>query len=278
MTTLTCIFLVVHSLALWGGVGYANIDNYKTETTAVGGFGSDIGVGYRVKDFSSGFVFQTGAVWDYSLSNLRYNDFVYSTDMYDTQGEPFTMHFAFTEANEQQQMMAIGGLLRLGYEAPSGYYFLLGTKVSYHFYTPVRTQSTITTSGSYNDLIGEDGSGLLQAMPDHFFYKTNRLIKGNYKPSTKLTLSLEVGKTFSINSRYRSQVLMVGLFADYGFILRGANNREAPRLLNVSPTGEYQPALNAYLWHEVPSFVGQITAGIRVTYLLNRITASCHCF
>ena len=259
-----------HALAIRGGVGYHNLDNYLPETQAVGGGAVQLGLGYRLHERQNGFLLHTGMEIAYGMSLMTYMDITEEQPMLDTESEPMTMIYDITQIGENQHNLTAGIELLLGYQSRKGLYFLMGPKVAYAFYNPVQTVSTVTARGRYLNLIDD-----LVDMPDHYFGTTRNTGANVYPAMSKISLALELGYTMHLSSwrlRARGEKtkdLQLALFAEYGFLFR-TNNQSAATLVASYADGAYRPEVNPFLWYNVnANRVADLTCGIKLTYLFN---------
>ncbi len=269
-----------NSFAIRGGVGYNNVDNYLPETFALGGVAVQFGVGYRHHDVQSGFLFHAGLEVGYGLSMMRHEDLREERAMYDTELEPMTMMYDFSAVRETQHNVMAGVEVLFGYQHAKGVYFLLGPKVAYAFYNPVSTSSTVTTSGRYDNLI-EDFTD----MPDHFFSTQQNRGLHVYPSVPKVSLYVELGHTIHL-SNWRLQArgektkdMQIALFAEYGGLFHSHRAETQTSLVASYSDGMYMPEVNPFLWYNVNSnFVGNLTCGIKLTYLINWRTCPCRLY
>ncbi len=286
MNILASILLVIHSFALWGDLGVhfepldATSSQWRQTLQPLGGAGTDIGLGYRMNQ--NGFLWQTGVQVGYRYSAIKAPDFQETYPMWDTEMQPMEMYFDFTSIHEQHQRLHAQLSLLFGYEMTRGFYFLAGPKVGYAFYHFSNVHSQVTTQGRYDEFIGLDGAGLFADMPDHFFDTQLRTTRTTYRPVPTLSLFFEIGYNVPLRQRRRSknQSVSIALFAEYGGILTGNNTTSIPRATypNQPLEKNFYPWANPFLFQDASRMVGNLLAGVKITYLLSSPpTYNCHC-
>ena len=192
----------------------------------------------------------------------------------DTEWEPMLMYFDFSSIREHHRQVQADMAFLVGYETKFRLYFLGGPRLGYVFYQPTSVTSVVTTRGRYDEFIGIDGDGLFENMPDHFFDTQKRTYATRYLPAPKMSVSLEAGYRFPLNSRtpYSRFSLAVALFADYGMLFTGDNRTDikAATYPNDPVKPEFYPYANPFLYRGVDnSFVGNALVGIKLTFLFS---------
>jgi hypothetical protein len=174
-------------MSAWGALGYANllhgnfaVPNLVPKTSAVGGVGGLLGVGFEYNH--KRFILTFGAEFDYKLSNTLLksntgNEYfnmdvgqlidsgtglpvgpiggannpplvgkpVVSGGMIDTEGDPFIMHYNFNKYIDTYHSMYVNIPLLMGAQFANRFYFLMGGKVGLHIQTTGYVNTAYTT-------------------------------------------------------------------------------------------------------------------------------------
>ncbi|NDV46355.1 hypothetical protein D0T49_04790 [Paludibacter sp. 221] len=288
-----------HNLIFWGNTGYSSIMALQPETSSSGKVGANIGFGYEYR--YKRFMLQTGFEVQHLSSVMKYDEFTHTVPMRDTEGRDFEGIFIFRENREQQYFNNVSVPLLVGF-SHYDIYFLIGGKFQFNFSNKMRTVSTVTSKARYDMLVGSDGQGLLEDMPNHGLTDTKRTVEGGIKISPIYVASFEVGKNYkpamkksSGNARYEylrrqrefenrftphifdRHYYRIAFFCDYGFTSLKEKNPPGIIINTATQPKAYAPALNHMLYGTDKTHT--LHVGVKLTLLFQfKGEYPCHCY
>ncbi len=270
-----------NALVVFGSGGYSLFENTLLETTAFGGSGGEIGIGYELGTTGSSFLFQTNLSASYlSSSMILTSDVAETKRMYDTERNEHTAYYDFHNISETDSYLQLNYTLLFGYKWRNGMYFLTGPKIAYALTGEGQTSCEVRRTARYDGLIGEDGNGFLSNMPNHYLNNVERTYRQKLNPNPYVGLSAEVGysifKNLTVNnSRIRTDYnsLRIALFCDLGGYIN-INNSTNTLIVNQATDGSYQPTIANFLYRE-QSFLPTLFCGVKFTYVLEWIAPVC---
>lgn len=262
--------IVRNSWVVWGSTGQSFISNGAARTSVSGQPGGALGGGYELQH--NRFLLQVGAEIVSYKSMMTLTDTAFTANMTDTEGYNYKGLFSFRNISDKQQLINLGIPVLIGYNSPvSGFYFMTGAKVLLHLKGSSNTLSTVTTQAVYDNIIGQDGDGLLTDMPNHGLSTENRTVKNSFRLSTAYTASFEVGYSFrKYPEQKENHHLRIALFCDYSIFPVQAGQRTNQLFVNTTASASYKPAINSLIFNQIPA--GKITSiftGLKVYYIIN---------
>ncbi len=254
------------NIAFWTSGGYSCITNGVPETNMLGGTGMALGGGYELH--YDHFALQTGLELIYGTSRMNRNDFIYTQSMQDSEGSPYQGYFEFKNIVDQQKMINVGVPLMFGYQSVGNFYFLLGGKVLFHLYGSSITSTNVTSKAYYGNIIGDDDDGIFSEIPTHGLTTERRSVRNSLRLKNIFIASIETGffltKPNHSHATNNHKSIRLALFADYGF--SPISDMSEDLIVNISKTGEYKPAINGFLYHNVQSaFLNTLFIGVKFT-------------
>lgn len=269
-----------NSFLVWGSGGYSRIDNDATVSQAKGKAGMAIGAGYELH--FNNFLIQTGVELSHYTSKMSLRDTALVVPMIDTEGTHFNGNFTFQNTEDAQQITNVGIPLMLGYESPKGFYIAMGGKAMLNISGRSKTTTYVTSTASYNDVIGDNNDGIFSDMPNHGLTMEPRTVKSSIQLNTIFAGSAEIGYTFGKNTEdfaiKNKPKIRLSMVCDYGFASVAEKDKVANIFVNASNTGEYSPAIRGYLLNDLKSSqVNILYIGLKVTVLFNNRKHNCNC-
>ena len=270
----------VNNFLLWGSTGYSRISNNAPDTKASGRNGMALGGGYEMH--FTNFLLQTGLELSYYTSDMSLKDTLVSVPMVDTEGNSYTGQFTFQHTTDRQSIFNVGIPLMFGYESPEGMYFAIGGKAMLNLTGRSKTTTYVTSTAYYDDLIGDNNNGIQSNMPDHGLTSEWRTVKSSFHLQTLFFGSIEAGYTLGKNpedfSLSNKPKIRLSVFCDYGFAPVATKDKTDNLFVNTSNSGEYLPAIQSYLLHNLQTNrLNVLYAGLKVTVLFGIKKYSCHC-
>lgn len=268
-----------HSFALWLSGGYNSHITKLPERSYMGGAGGNIGLGYDLQ--IDNFVLQLGGEFAHLTSNIGIADFTDSIPMINTEETPYNGVFDFTKNRDMQQFGNGAAQLKLGFTTTNPgtqFYALFGGKIAFNVYGSTRTYTTVTSTGIYDNIIGESGGGDLSNMPNHDYYTGKRQYEEEIDINPTIYSSVETGLQF-MNAKILGATPRFALFFDFGFTsLAKTPNTPETRIVNVSETDQFKPALRPLFYNKETDRFNTFFTGIKLTLLWGSDPSSyCHC-
>lgn len=272
---------ISHNILFWGNSGLSYLST-NTNLTPIGKLGVGLGAGYELH--IGDFLLQTGAEVTYMNAGFKMKDFTRdSIGMIDndvnTEYNTYTGHFKFINNQDTYNLFNANFPLMLGGKF-GAFYFLAGGKIGLNLLGNSTTQTLVTSSATYNQLIGE-----FENMPTHGFY-TNKNEKGNYQLSFKTNYSMScefgvyLGGAQVVKSNKKSETqCRLSFFCDYGI-----NNIKNPStgnlvLNNNGSNVVYEPVLNSFMLtsNYSNSSFQTFFSGVKFTILIGISKKGCEC-
>lgn len=262
--------ILKNNWVIWGSAGPSFISNGAAHTSVSGHTGTALGGGYELQ--RNRFLFQIGAELISYKSAMALSDTTFMANMTDTEGDNYKGIFTFRNISDKQQLINLGIPVLAGYNSPvSGFYFMTGAKVLLHLQGSSNTISRVTTQAVYDNIIGQNGDGLLTDMPNHGLSTENRTVKSNFRLSTAYTATLEIGYSFrKYPEQKEKHHWRVALFCDYSVFPVQASRQTNQLFVNTTGPDDYKPAINNLIFNQIPT--GKITSvftGLKVYYIIN---------
>lgn len=284
-TIMICLFPYLKSqtksskFIVWTSAGSSRIMNAVTGVNVLNSVGTSFGGGYELH--YNHFLFQTGVEVISIKSKMTMSDTIYSTRMTDTEGVSYKGLFTFNDISDKQRMINLGIPVLFGYSSPvTGFYFLTGGKVLFNLYGSSSTFSLVTTQAIYDNIIGEDGAGLLTEMPNHGLSTESRTIKNSFKFNTAYAGTFEVGYSLQKHTRKdEDNHLRIALFCDYGIFSISANQKTDQLFVNSALTGEFKPTIGSLIFNNISTNrITTLYLGLKLYYIFNLVPENdCKC-
>jgi hypothetical protein len=270
-----------NNFLIWGSGGYSRISNDAPAVNAIGNVGGAFGAGYEFR-FKNNMLLQTGLELSCFTSRMNMKDTMLVASMIDTEGDLYDGHFAFQNTHDMQQILNVGIPLMVGYESSNGLYFAIGGKVMLNLAGHSRTTTTVTSTAYYENLIGNNNTGILSNMINHGLFTETRSVNSSLRLHTIFSGSVEAGYTFgknpddfSVKNRPKIRLSMV---CDYGFAPVFEKDKPNYLFVNTSNTGGFTPAIRSYLLKDIESNrLNILYVGLKVTVLFGIKNTSCNC-
>jgi len=181
------------------------------------GFTTSVGFDYRLQ--AGHFLMNTGLGVAYNRSSLRSADSQTSLpNSIDQDGYDFTFVYQFADRKDTYSSLELQLPVMFGAQF-SGFYFLLGGKLSYRPIGWTNAALQVSSYGDYPQFLDP-----FTGMPEHQYFGARPLLSAtcSLQPSTSplaalnATASAEIGYTIALPSSGKQKLLRIALYADYG--------------------------------------------------------------
>ncbi len=266
----------------WSTLGYYIISNTSNTNTPIGKFGTSAGIGIEIQ--KNRLLLQSGLEIEYYSSIMNMGDTSMTKTLYDSDGDEYTGNFTFSNIKETQKILNIGIPLLIGYKSRKRFYFLAGEKIAFNVYCKNHSSSTVNTTGTYNNLIGNNNNGTLSYIPSHGLTDENRYITKKTNIKTQFISSIELGWALKKQTHYQhlkhkdknKPIYRIALFFDYG--IAPFNKNKTDELIVSSSQDYYIPTISNLLYfNNKTTILNSIYTGIKITVILHN-KRNCHCY
>lgn len=207
---------VVHSinLSLGGGMSMTH-SHWATDAPILqdkAGGNGQVQLTYELaKDW---FIFGLGIGFDYSYTSQHIDSFAHLFERLDRENDEITYAYRYTDYNDEQQRVMLSVPLYMGANIGRYCYLLVGAKATFPLQAKHRTQTILSTDGTYNRFIHT-----IENAPMYGYYPAAEYAYGEGYQEAQWYLAplLEVGSNFQVN---RGVGMRVGLYAEYDFPFR----------------------------------------------------------
>lgn len=207
---------VVHSinLSLGGGMSMTH-SHWATDAPILqdkAGGNGQVQLTYELaKDW---FIFGLGIGFDYNYTSQHIDSFAHLFERLDRENDEITYAYRYTDYNDEQQRVMLSVPLYMGANIGRYCYLLVGAKATFPLQAKHRTQTILSTDGTYNRFIHT-----VENAPTYGYYPAAEYAyeEGYQEAQWYLAPLLEVGSNFQIN---RGVGMRVGLYAEYDFPFR----------------------------------------------------------
>ncbi len=228
------------SLIVWGEGGYTNMFNDADNIKSLGRAGFGIGGGYEWRKKS--FIIHAGAEFVQFNSVLQMDDFIYELALTDTEGDPYTGKFYFSDNKDRYQLGYINIPVMLGLHF-NKFYFMAGGKTGFNVYGKSKMDYGAISAGDYPQFI-ED----FENMPNHFFDENKVKSSSSVKTKINFALSAEAGISLRSAAEKKSNIsYRLAVFCDYGLVNIRDNSYAEDLILDRGNGMPYQPGLNSFI-------------------------------
>ena len=261
-------------------VGFSLASSYAANPSSIKGLTIDKGYAvdfsllYEYHKFS--YVINTGVNLQWQKTSERFNDLIkWDEQMFDTQGDPYTLNYSLLR-QDYQSILHLGIPLLFGEFIPinytsSSFYYLIGPKVSFNLLGNTQQHLRITTTATYdqyfNPLWGMANHGLRTDV--HQVYRGNRF---NYSADLRLCCELGFYVYEGRGLGHTKSIIKLGAFAEGGIILSPTIITDEP-LIGVTTPFDY----SKWATHNVFSsssakdrLIGSINTGLKLTILFTQ--------
>lgn len=280
---------VSHSLALSIGGGEANNLLYKSDISPKAGGAGNIMFAYELQ--KQRFIFGLGAQLQYQYTQDQSKSFIDEFDRVDKTGESVSYGYVYNHLSTKAHDLRITLPVYIGYADPSGFYALLGAKLSYSLMARGQTQADMYTQGVYAWSIEPLRSiGLNDLSSLGYYPEAQYTNKSSYTEKLWAAASLELGSfiPLSEDNKNKKVRMRVGVYADYAIRIGNMGTLAVVDYskINTNPQTQSQADLqqNLVINHilnsdRIGSICHNLEVGIRLTWLLNvnMDRTSCHC-
>lgn len=278
MVAFASIAQSTNSFALWVSGGYNSFFSNVEQVKNIGAVGGNVGLGY---DFQTGgFLMQLGAEYQHYTSNAFMDDFSEIIPMSNTEGNPYDGIFILPKNNREKQTMGnAAAVLKFGFITANNFYMLFGGKYAYNIYGTTATYTTVTSKAYYDHLIGDinGDEGVFSDMPNHDLFTEKRKFSKKLGFNPTIFGSVEAGMKMD-NWKLWRVTYRLALFCDFG--ITALKDKPLPgtsRLINISKTEAFRPALRPFAYNEQTGRIPVLFAGIKLTVLFGAISNSGYC-
>jgi outer membrane protein OmpA-like peptidoglycan-associated protein len=261
-----------HYIDLWGGAGYSSVFHGIDNSTATGGFGYNIGLGYHLE--YNNFILQLGGEFQGFNSTTKLNPYAedhlvpypYIADY------NIAYHYTLNDYKEKHSLGYVHFPLKFGFKFLERYYALAGVGVGVNLFGNYRS-STVLDITATDPAFMEDW----QNMPTHALESKPLTDNGKLDFGLSVSPGLEVGiildewiyanqirnRRNSENTQLPPYSFRVGLFADYD--LANLNRSAADKKLLTDPNPDVK--LNGLLASSLADgkHVGSLLVGVKFT-------------
>lgn len=277
---------VSHSLALSIGGGEANNLIYQNDIRPKAGGAGNLMLAYELQ--KQRFIFGLGAQFQYQFTQDQLKSFIDEFNRVDKNGEPVSYGYVHNNMSTHAHDLRITLPLYIGYADPSGFYALLGAKLSYSLMAKAHSQSDMYTQGMYVWSIEPLRSIGVNDLSSLGYYPESRYTNNDsYTEKLWATASLELGSFIPLAKDISNKVRMrVGVYADYAIRIgkMGTLNAVDYSKINTDPQTQSLADLkqNLVINHilnsnRIGSTCHNLEVGVRLTLLLNVNTYHSHC-
>jgi outer membrane protein OmpA-like peptidoglycan-associated protein len=261
-----------HYIDLWGGAGYSSVFHGIDNSTAAGGFGYKVGLGYHF-EYNS-FMLQLGGEFQGFNSITKLNS--YAEDRLVPYpyiaGYDIAYHYTLTGYKEKHSLGYVNFPLKLGFKFLERYYALAGVGVGVNLFGNYRSSTALDITAT-DPVFIEDW----QNMPTHAL--DSKMLTNNGKLDFGLSVSpgLEVGVILDewiyanqIRNRRESKdakqppySFRIGLFVDYDLANLNRSAADKELLTDLNPDMKLNSLLASSLADG--KHVGSLLVGVKFT-------------
>lgn len=206
----------VHSinLSLGGGASMSNSHWQQEAPVLKDKMGGDVEFALTYEVSEDWFVFGLGIGLGYNYTRQRIDSFAHLFERLDRENDEITYAYRYTDYNDEQQRVMLSVPLYMGANIGRYCYLLVGAKATFPLQAKHRTQTILSTDGTYNRFIHT-----IENAPTYGYYPAAEYAyeEGYQEAQWYLAPLLEVGSNFQVN---RGVGMRVGLYAEYDFPFR----------------------------------------------------------
>ncbi len=225
----------------------------------------------RARDFIFGF----GAQADYDYSWQKIDDFVHLSNRFDREDDEIVYAYRYSDYQDVQHNVQLSIPLYAGYNIGRYMYILAGAKVSLSLFAQHKTNTMLSTDGTYIRFIHT-----IENAPTYGYYpKDEYTYTARYEaPELSVSPMLDLGARIPVSSKSGRLAMRLGLYAEYAFPLSFSNKLELVDYSRVdkSPFTQQQDQLRSSIVFNSPlntilqvKAFSQLTVGIKWTLLIN---------
>ncbi len=279
-----------HALAMWFSGGYSSFHDNRPQTTTIGGWGLDFGLGYEFGSDPEGFLLQTGFAMSPQNSTMKFDKYWREwRDMTDINGKPGQAEFVYNKVKQKDFYMHFNFDMLFGYKWENGVHFLCGPKVSFPLYGQGVTTANIFADGEYTGKVdANDNLQLKQTKAfenDTLIHRSNRemlvcnpYVGGVFEVGYDLLHNYTI-KLKRLKKEHRNYYtsLRLSAFLEYGCYININSTTTDPQPLVVDHIAErnyYAPYVNDFLLNGQKA-VQSVFIGAKVTFLIHAKEGHC---
>jgi len=261
-----------HFIDLWGGAGYSALPHSINNSTAAGGFGYALGLGYHFE--YNAFMLQLGGEYQAFNASTKLNRYVedhlvpypYIADY------NINYHYALNDYKEKHSVGYLNIPLKIGVKFLERFYAMAGVGVGVNLLGNYKSSTVLDITATDPAFIDD-----WENMPTHNLSSRNLTDNGKLEFGLNISPGLEVGvildewiyaKQIREMRRTKDAKLppysfRIGLFADYG--ISNINQSSADKKLLTDPNPDVK--LNGLLASSLAKdkAVGSLLAGVKFT-------------
>ncbi len=263
------------SLSITGG--YSNLLHNIEGTSAAGGFGGGIGIGYEYR--LNNFYMHIG-VDAMSLNSMtKFAPFDEKMWAFDTENDEMEYHYKFDSWEDKMYSAYVSLPLIFGFNSKT-FYAGAGLKIGVPVFGSNTQSSSYRTTGIYEEFIGE-----FEDMPNHFYTgylgaATDEKMKFKANFSVVAELGFNVWESKPKRRDKGKNVIKLGLYAEYGMLNIAPKNDLSRNSYIINPENASQittvPLFNSKLSKD--HSLNPLYVGIKATFLFEAKKAKrCSC-
>jgi outer membrane protein OmpA-like peptidoglycan-associated protein len=238
-----------HYIDLWGGAGYGSVFHGIDNSTAAGGFGYKVGLGYHFE--YNAFMFQLGGEFQGFNSTTKLNayredhlvPYPYIPD-YD-----IAYHYALDDYKEKHSIGYVNFPLKFGFKFFERYYAMAGVGVGVNLFGNYRSSTALDITATDPEFIDP-----WEDMPTHGLGRSALTDNGKLDFGLSVSPGLEVGVILdewiyanriremrkSKDAKLPPYSFRLGLFADYDLLNLNRSAADKKLLTDINPNNPNQ--------------------------------------
>lgn len=206
----------VHSvcLSLGGGASMSNSHWLQEAPVLKDRMGADAQAGLAYEVSRDWFIFGLGVGVEYDYTRQHIDSFADLFARLDRENDAITYAYRYSDYKDEQQRFMLSVPVYVGANIGRYCYLLAGAKATFPIQAKHRTQTVLSTDGTYNRFIHT-----IENAPTYGYYPAAEYANdGEYQDAQwYLAPLLEVGGSFRIN---KVTGMRIGLYAEYNFPFR----------------------------------------------------------
>jgi hypothetical protein len=254
--------------------GYSYLNSSFNNTKEIGGEGLSVGLNGEWT-FNANWITQIGGEFSYFNSSISPFNFTEQRNLIDTEGDNFTINYAYSQFSQIQHLGYINLPIGVGYKTNT-FYAIAGIKVGFPVYSKYATIiKNLTTDGDYPQFIDN-----FENMPNHYFISERKDFRDDFSYNKNIVAFARIGHQFDLRSSNPliRKTFRIGFFANFGL----SNLQKYSDIIPLISYGENPVNIHAnnmiYTNHSLKNTLHSTIIGIELAFLIRQNTVyRCNC-